>query len=227
MHTDEGMGARLDRPLPRGRHGLSRDDVRQSQHDRMVGAMTDAVAAKGYAATSVADVLRGAGVSRETFYQQFSDKLDCFMSAFEEAATSLIDRLEAAATAALPGVPAGPEEQFARFERGFDAYIDALTTTDRAVARVFLVEVHAAGPDAVRRRAAFQQVFVDRMAELLGVRTDRGRFACEVYVAAVSSMVTVPLIDGDDEALRRLRDPILDLVRQGLDEPLNPPSPDE
>ena len=40
-------------------------------------------------------------------------------------------------------------------------------------------------------------------------------------------MVTVPLIDGDDEALRRLRDPILDLVRQGLDEPLNPPSPDE
>jgi AcrR family transcriptional regulator len=221
------MGARLDRPLPRGRHGLSRDDVRQSQHDRMVRAMTDAVAAKGYAATSVADVLRGAGVSRETFYQQFSDKLDCFMSAFEEAATSLIDRLEAAATAALPGVAAGPDEQFARFERGFDAYIEALTTTDRAMARVFLVEVHAAGPDAVRRRAAFQQVFVDRMAELLGVRTDRGRFACEVYVSAVSSMVTVPLIDGDDEALRRLRDPILDLVRQGLDEPLNPPGPDE
>ena len=79
----------------------------------------------------------------------------------------------------------------------------------------------------MRRRAAFQQVFVDRMAELLGVRTDRGRFACEVCVAAVSSMVTVPLIDGDDEALRRLRDPILDLVRQGLDVPLNPPGADD
>lgn len=182
--------------------------------------MTDSVAEKGYAATSVADVLRGAGVSRETFYQQFSDKLDCFMSAFEVAGTVLIERLEAAASPAPEPeaeAQAQADEPFDRFVRGFDAYIEALTTTDRAVARVFLVEVHAAGPDAVRRRAAFQQAFVDRMADLLDVRTDRGRFACEVYVAAVGSMVTVPLIDGDDEALRSLRDPLLDLVRAALD----------
>jgi AcrR family transcriptional regulator len=181
----------------------------------MVRAMTDSVANKGYAATSVADVLRGAGVSRETFYQQFSDKLDCFMSAFEAAGTVLIERLEAAAGPA-PGTGAEADEPFDRFVRGFDAYIEALTTTDRAVARVFLVEVHAAGPDAVRRRAAFQQAFIDGMADLLGISTDRGRFACEVYVAAVGSMVTVPLIDGDDEALRRLREPLLDLVRAAL-----------
>ena len=120
--------------------------MRQSQRDRMVRAMTDAVAAKRLRRHVGGRRARGAGVSRETFYQQFSGKLDCFMSAFEEAAASLIDRLEAAATAAPPGVPAGPDEQFARFERGLDAYIEALTTTDRAVARVFLVEVHAAGP---------------------------------------------------------------------------------
>jgi AcrR family transcriptional regulator len=214
VHTGRDMGASLDQPLPRGRHRLSRDDVRRSQHERMVTAMTVAVADRGYAATSVADVLRGAGVSRETFYQQFSDKLDCFMSAFEAAGARLLERMEQAAGGRGPdGRPDGPLDRFAR---GLDAYLDALAVTDRAVARVFLVEVNAAGPDAMRRRAALQRRFVDGMAEVLGVRSKRGRFACEMYVAAVSSLVTIPLIDGDDEALRRLRDPILDLVAVAL-----------
>jgi AcrR family transcriptional regulator len=209
------MGASLDRPLPRGRHRLTRDDVRRSQYERMVAAMTAAVADKGYAATSVADVLRGAGVSRETFYQQFNDKLDCFMSAFEAAGARLLGRMEEAARGRGPD-GGGGDEPLDRFARGLDAYLDALAVTDRAVARVFLVEVNAAGPDAMRRRAALQGRFVDGMAEVLGVRSERGRFACEMYVAAVSSLVTIPLIDDDAEALRRLRDPILDLVAVAL-----------
>jgi AcrR family transcriptional regulator len=42
--------------------------VLASQRGRMLGAMADAVASKGYAATTVADVVAGAGVSRKTFY---------------------------------------------------------------------------------------------------------------------------------------------------------------
>src|SRR3954453_9402858 len=51
--------------------------------------MAGTMAEKGYVATSVADVLRAAKVSRETFYEQFDSKEDCFMSALE-AATGVV-----------------------------------------------------------------------------------------------------------------------------------------
>ena len=40
--------------------------------------MAQVMAEKGYVATTVADVLRAAKVSRETFYEQFESKEDCF-----------------------------------------------------------------------------------------------------------------------------------------------------
>ena len=83
-------------PLPRGRHGLTREEVVQSQRSRIFRAMAEVMAQKGYVATTVGDVLRAAKVSRETFYEQFDSKEDCFMSALEAA----IDGVMASAAAA-------------------------------------------------------------------------------------------------------------------------------
>jgi len=68
--------------LPSGRHGLPRDVVVRSQRERMVEAMITVVANKGYADTTVADIISAAGVSRATFYEQFADKEDCFIAAY-------------------------------------------------------------------------------------------------------------------------------------------------
>lgn len=68
--------------LPSGRHGLPRDLVVRSQRERMVEAMITVVANKGYAETTVADIISAAGVSRATFYEQFADKEDCFIAAY-------------------------------------------------------------------------------------------------------------------------------------------------
>ena len=57
------------------------------------------MAEKGYVDTSVADVLRRARVSRETFYEQFGSKQDCFIAAFEQAAGGILASLERAAAA--------------------------------------------------------------------------------------------------------------------------------
>ena len=84
-------------PLPRGRHGLTREQVVQSQRERIFRAMAEVMAQKGYVATSVADVLRAAKVSRETFYEQFESKEDCFMSAHAAA----VEVVMASAAAAL------------------------------------------------------------------------------------------------------------------------------
>jgi AcrR family transcriptional regulator len=206
--------------LPRGRHGLSRDEVATSQRLRMFVAMADAMVEKGYAGTSVADVIARAGVSRETFYQRFSSKADCFMGAFDAAAELLLGTVEAAASP-QPGEPGesgepGGRDRLARFEQALATYLDTLADHP-AYARLFLVEVYAAGPEAIERRAELQQRIVDAVAAMLGTSSEPGRFACEVLVAAVSAMVTVPLVADDAAALRGLRAPIVDLVRRALE----------
>ena len=77
--------------LPRGRHKLAREEVVASQRERILRALAAAMAEKGYADTSVADVLSGAGVSRQTFYELFTDKQDCFMSAYEIAVDQILE----------------------------------------------------------------------------------------------------------------------------------------
>lgn len=175
-----------------------------SQRLRMLRAMAEAVAAKGYARTSVADVLRRAGVSRETFYEQFSSKEDCFLATFDKAAEMLLEQLADVAGRATEGD---------RFERLVTAYLDAIAR-EPAYARVYLVEAPAVGPEAVRRRAAIQGRFTDALAELLEARAPHERFACEVLVAAVGAMVSARLALGESESLRELREPIVDLVRR-------------
>jgi AcrR family transcriptional regulator len=192
-------------PLPRGRHGLTREQVVQSQRGRIFRAMADTMAEKGYAATSVADVLRAAKVSRETFYEQFESKEDCFMSALEAAVGVVI-------AAAFESPPAGgtPLE---RFDRGLRTYLDALASHP-TLARMFLIEVYAAGPAAMERRAAVQRRFASILDDTFGRRTAGDRFANEAIVAAISTMVTARLAAGDLKGLRALRRPLVGLARR-------------
>ena len=194
--------------LPRGRHGLSREQVQESQRGRIFLAMASAMAEKGYVETSVADVLKRSGVGRETFYQLFTSKLDCFLQAFDLAGQMLVSRLEQAATEA-EGTP------IERFEHSFGEYL-AVLAGQPALARVFLVEVYAAGPEALERRTAVQDRIVDRMVQVLDARGAQGRFACQVLVNAVGALVVTPLAAGDTAALGRLRRKVVDLVRAAL-----------
>lgn len=194
--------------LPRGRHGLSRHEVAEAQRNRMLLAIALAMTEKGYVGTTVADVLTRAGVSRETFYQQFSSKLDCFLAAFDVASEMLVGRLGQA------DLDDG-ETPLERFDRAFSAYLDVLTEQP-ALARVFLVEVYAAGPEALERRAALHARIVDRMAQLLSATTAEDRFECQLLVAGVGALVTGPLVAGDVDALRGLRAQVVDLVERTL-----------
>ncbi|SNR38048.1 TetR/AcrR family transcriptional regulator [Actinomadura mexicana] len=204
------------RRLPRGRHALSRSEVERVHRDRLCGAMAAAMAEKGFVGTSVEDVLKRARVSRQSFYALFSSKLDCFMAAFDQAGALLYLQLEAAAQgeggAGERGAAQGEGDAAERFERVFTAYLEALAL-EPGYARLFLVEVYAAGPEAVRRRARIQRGLAASLADLMGVTGDAGRFACEVIVSAVSSMVTPAVAAGDMEALRAVRAPVMEHVR--------------
>ncbi|WP_344955929.1 TetR/AcrR family transcriptional regulator [Actinomadura miaoliensis] len=206
------------RRLPRGRHALPRAEVQRIQRSRLCRAMADVMAEKGYVATSVADVLKRAVVSRQSFYELFESKLDCFMAAFEAAGELLLQRIaeavdDGAGWARDGGPPAeAAGDRLGLFERAITAYLRALSE-EMSYARLFLVEVHAAGPEALQRRAGLQDYITQALADLLGVTDEAGRFACHVIVAATSAMVTSAVADNDPDALRALGPRLIAHVR--------------
>jgi AcrR family transcriptional regulator len=199
--------------LPRGRHGLSREEVEASQRARIMLALAEAMAEKGYAATSVADVLKRARVSRETFYEHHDSKLDCFLQTFDAAAAVL----QASIGEALGGGTAGRRgDRGALLERSIGAYLDVLLAQP-AFARLFLVESYAAGAAAIERRATVQARFADALLGMVGRSSEEDRIAAQALVAFIGTSVTMPLARNDLAALAALRPALITAARVLLD----------
>src|SRR6476620_9401876 len=66
------------------------------QRAKVLQAMIDVVAEKGYAAATVADAVRAARVSRGTFYALFESKESCFIEAYRRGVEQLVARIESA-----------------------------------------------------------------------------------------------------------------------------------
>jgi AcrR family transcriptional regulator len=143
-----GVGERW-RP-PRGRHRLPPEVVARSQRDRLLDAAVRVVAAKGYAAMTIGDLTKEAGVSRTTFYELFEDKEACFLAAYDNAVEALVRRV----VVAYESGGDWPE----RAAAGLAALLAALAA-EPALARLSLVDIGNAGPVAQRRyRAAIQRL---------------------------------------------------------------------
>lgn len=211
------------RRLPRGPHRLAREVVVASQRGRMLEAMADAVAARGYGPTTVAHVIARAGVSRRTFYEHFRDKEECFLAAYDAGVDLLLDTLRAAGAddhgpageAAAGGDGVAPADLLARARARTRAYLATLAA-EPAFARTFLIEVAAAGPRALARREAVH----DRFAALLREQVAAARAHLpalpepppEAYLAAVGAtdtLVTRLVAAGRTADLPGLEEPIL------------------
>ena len=205
---DPATPAATRRRLPRGRHGLSREQVEGDQRLRILVGVAEAMADGGYVNTPVAGILKSAGVSRETFYRLFPDRHSAYLAAFDLVAEVLIAELEAAI--AEPGNPID------RVERGLDRYLSTIAE-HRSYARLFLVESYAAGADAIGRRHEVQERITDALAALLGARSPSGRFACQSVVATVSALIVPPLVADDADAIAALAPAVLAHVRRLYD----------
>ena len=183
----------IPRRLPRGSHGLDRGLVAASQRTRILEAVGRAVAEKGYAAATIEDIVRGAGVSKKTFYEHFSDKEDCFLAAYEAAADELFARVREA--------QAAPGPWLERTRAGISAYLRWLAA-EPALARVFLIEVAAAGPRAAERREALRDRYAEQLAELQrNARKELPELPeppAEIFQAVVAAV--------DDLVVRRIRE---------------------
>ncbi|MDT3396956.1 TetR/AcrR family transcriptional regulator [Streptomyces sp. B1866] len=147
-------GSRRGKRLPSGRHGLSREDVAASQRERIVWALFDAVAEKGYPATTIQDVVARAEISRRTFYEHFPSKEACFLAAFDGAVGEVGARLEAA----LDAVP--KDDWRERVRRSWRVFLAALAENP-SVTRSLYVETFSAGPALIERTTAINAYFAD------------------------------------------------------------------
>lgn len=125
-----------------------------TQRERMLDAMTRAVAAKGYVNVTVADVVALAGVSRSTFYDHFSDREDCFLQTYSVGARALIGHVGGVVRASRAA------DWHDRVRVGLEAYL-AILAAEPDLARTLLVDVLGAGPRAVELRREVFSGFVD------------------------------------------------------------------
>lgn len=170
-----------------------------------------AVSEKGYAATAVADVLAVAGVSRETFYQHFSGKEDCFLAVLDfcnEFLHALIVKELA------EHVDAPPAD---RLEHALAVYLGTLTE-QASLATVFFLEATAAGEAAKHKRFHAQEHFIKTLSsafgDLPGVNSHPNPdFSVRMMAAAIAYLVSSYLGTGRAAELPALRAPIMEYLR--------------
>ncbi|HVY97002.1 MAG TPA: TetR/AcrR family transcriptional regulator [Solirubrobacterales bacterium] len=159
MKTPWGDATQLRARKLRPGGGHSRAQTERNQRERLFAAMTATVAEKGYEATTVADLVNLSAVSRSSFYSHFEDKQACFLAAVDALTGPALERL-----AEDEAAVADPESA----RRGFLALIEAIAAQP-AAAKMCLVEIYAAGPEAV----ALLDRIVDGLAALAARMYDR------------------------------------------------------
>jgi AcrR family transcriptional regulator len=159
--------------LPRGRHEFTREAVAASQRKRLLEGVAEAVAEKGYAATTIGDVVRAAAVSRRTFYEQFADIEACFLEAYQAGMELLLAEIRSA-------VRAHPEIDWrARARVSVEAYLHTLSVTP-AAAWAYSIEALGAGRAVLEHRAAVLQRWVDQWRGLLLLARNQGHSPPEI-----------------------------------------------
>jgi AcrR family transcriptional regulator len=167
--------------------------VAELQRARMLTAMVQEISERGAANVSVAHVVGRSGVSRRTFYEIFDDRDDCFLAAFDEA-------LQHASAVVVSAYGTGGA-WLARVRAGLAALLGFLDS-DRAAARLLIVESLAAGPKALQRRreviAGLVSV-VERGRTEGKAKLDPPALTAEAIVGGLLSVLHGRLAGGDSE----------------------------
>jgi AcrR family transcriptional regulator len=129
------------RGLPRGEGNVSRSFVVHNQRERILDALANLSAAKGYGATTIPEIVQEAAVSVQAFYEHFSGKEDAFLVAYEighRKALAIVERAyesqEAWPTAVRAGITVLLEFLASEPAYAHLALIDALTASPKAAA---------------------------------------------------------------------------------------------
>jgi AcrR family transcriptional regulator len=119
---------------------------------RLLEGMARAMAAQGYADTTIADIVREAAVSRRTFYEHFETKADCLIALYEAASVGALKVLQGSLDPA--------QDWRVQVERALAAYYAHLAAHP-ALVRTLFVEIGGLGLPGLAARRRVVQAMAD------------------------------------------------------------------
>jgi AcrR family transcriptional regulator len=183
--------------LPRGRHNLPPAMVARSRRARILAGTAEVMLSKGYANTSITDIVAAAGIARDVFYEHFENKQHVFLET-QQFVTQAV--LEFCGSAYFAGRD-WPE----RIWLGLGS-LCGLVSAYPALAYVRIVECYAAGPIAVRgteellRTAA---LFLEEGYSYAGAPAGLPKTASLAIAGAVFEVIYRLVARGEAEAVPR------------------------
>jgi AcrR family transcriptional regulator len=189
---------RADGRFPAGVRTLPSDLVKAVQRERLLAAMIGTVTETGYNTLTVQNVLARAGISRPTFYEQFDDKEDCFLAAFDASAARMRERIAAAVEDAGPSW----RDQL----RSGIAELLRFIVDEPEEARTVIVEARASSPAGLRRRDELLDHFAACIDALVREDLDEApsAIAAAGIVGGIESVLYARLQKGETEDLDAL-----------------------
>ncbi len=186
---------------------VSVDPAKPSHSERLLAAMTRVASSEGYAETSIADVISQAGVSRQTFYECFADREDCFLAAYRQSARQVLGALERAIGSS----------DFSRAPRAAVEAIFAQIAEDPEATWLFFVEGLGGGLRIDPERGRVLSAFEAQAEELLDhAPTDEMTLDIPprallgaIRIAAIRSIAAWQLRINDATPLPELQDDLL------------------
>lgn len=176
-------------------------------HARLLEGMAKALAAKGYADITIADIVREAAVSRRSFYEHFATKADCLLALYEAASEQ--------ALVVLIGAVDPPQPWQTQVEHAVTAYLDFLAE-DPALLKTLFVEILGLGLPglAVRRKVNAQIAGFISAATVgeQGARLMTPELAMTV-VGGINELILQAIEEDRPTDLRRLVEPATRLIR--------------
>jgi AcrR family transcriptional regulator len=152
-------------PLPGGHHGLSPEQVAESQRERLLAGVAHAVAERGYRATTITEIVRAASVSSAAFYKHFENKEQCFLAAFD----AVVDHLRDLVAEAVEPVPDWPHQVIEALRAALRFF-----AAEPDLARLCLIEPITASPEIATH---FRDVVVSCIPYLQPGRAERAEAA--------------------------------------------------
>ncbi|MBK0393554.1 TetR/AcrR family transcriptional regulator [Ramlibacter algicola] len=174
---------------------------------RLLQGMAQAVAKRGYAATTIADIVREAAVSRRTFYEHFGGKAECLVALYEAASHNALQVLRAALG------PAQPWD--AQVEQALAAYFDCLASNPLLL-RTLYVEILGLGPEGLASRRRVNDEIASFMLDVVNGRGKRKPLTPQMALAVVGGINELVLDSLERDRLGQLAElvaPAAQLVR--------------
>ncbi|MET0557887.1 MAG: TetR/AcrR family transcriptional regulator [Solirubrobacterales bacterium] len=207
QREQDDLGGLIQREqLPSGRADLSQPVVAHSQRERILNAMAATCASKGFGATTIADIVEPAGVSRATFYELFKDKEDCLQASMELSLADVMGRIVEVYS---------PDKPWATMVRDATRVFLELLASRPEFARMALLEAPAAGGRSLEMYASAKRVLqalLDRgrsdPLEEEAIPSSAGRGA----LAAAEQLIVGQILAGNTERLPELLPDIVYII---------------